>query len=108
MTPLRLSVRRLLRLLRIFVKYRLDRLTTLAPPLPLWLKILLLPVRLKMPPTSDLGRDLVDALIELGPAFIKLGQLLSTRRDLLPEHLADELATLQDQVPAFDCDVATT
>jgi ubiquinone biosynthesis protein len=41
------------------------------------------------------------ALEELGPIFVKFGQMLSTRRDLLPPDLADELAKLQDQVPAF-------
>ena len=46
------------------------------------------------------------ALEELGPIFIKLGQVLSTRRDLLPEDFADELARLQDQVAPFDADLA--
>lgn len=46
------------------------------------------------------------ALEELGPIFIKLGQVLSTRRDLLPEDFADELAKLQDQVPPFDASLA--
>ncbi len=41
------------------------------------------------------------ALEELGPVFIKFGQMLSTRRDLLPEDIADELAKLQDDVPPF-------
>lgn len=41
------------------------------------------------------------ALEELGPIFVKFGQMLSTRRDLLPADLADELARLQDQVPPF-------
>ncbi len=42
------------------------------------------------------------ALESLGPIFVKFGQLLSTRRDLLPPDLADELARLQDRVPPFD------
>jgi len=41
------------------------------------------------------------ALEDLGPIFVKLGQILSTRRDLLPNELADELAKLQDNVPPF-------
>ena len=47
------------------------------------------------------GERLRLALIELGPIFVKFGQMLSTRRDLLPEDMADELALLQDQVPPF-------
>lgn len=46
------------------------------------------------------------ALEQLGPVFIKFGQMLSTRRDLLPPDLADELAFLQDQVKPFDGNVA--
>ncbi len=41
------------------------------------------------------------ALEDLGPIFVKLGQMLSTRRDLLPHDIADELAKLQDRVPPF-------
>jgi ubiquinone biosynthesis protein len=47
------------------------------------------------------GEKLRLALEELGPIFIKFGQALSTRRDLLPRDIADELAKLQDQVPPF-------
>jgi ubiquinone biosynthesis protein len=47
------------------------------------------------------GARLRLALIELGPIFVKFGQALSTRRDLLPRDIADELAQLQDRVPPF-------
>jgi ubiquinone biosynthesis protein len=46
------------------------------------------------------------ALEALGPIFVKFGQVLSTRRDLLPPDLADELAKLQDQVPPFASELA--
>jgi ubiquinone biosynthesis protein len=48
------------------------------------------------------GERLRLALEELGPIFVKFGQALSTRRDLLPRDIADELAKLQDRVPPFD------
>jgi len=47
-----------------------------------------------------------EALETLGPIFVKFGQMLSTRRDLLPVDLADELAKLQDRVPSFSHDLA--
>ena len=47
------------------------------------------------------GERLALALSELGPAFIKLGQVLSTRSDLLGEQVAEDLAKLQDQLPTF-------
>lgn len=52
------------------------------------------------------GVRLRRALEELGPIFVKFGQLLSTRRDLLPADIANELALLQDRVPPFDPDLA--
>ena len=52
------------------------------------------------------GQRLRLALEELGPIFVKFGQVLSTRRDLLPTDIADELARLQDQVPPFDSALA--
>ena len=45
-------------------------------------------------------------LEDLGPIFVKFGQILSTRRDLLPEDVAEEFANLQDRVPPFPGDVA--
>lgn len=52
------------------------------------------------------GMRLRLALETLGPIFVKFGQVLSTRRDLLPADIADELARLQDQVPPFDSAIA--
>jgi ubiquinone biosynthesis protein len=52
------------------------------------------------------GERLRLALEELGPIFVKFGQAVSTRRDLLPADIADELAKLQDRVPPFDSAVA--
>ena len=50
------------------------------------------------------GERLRQALEHLGPIFVKFGQMLSTRRDLLPPDVADELAKLQDRVPPFPSD----
>lgn len=52
------------------------------------------------------GRRLREALERLGPIFVKFGQVLSTRRDLLPPDIAEELARLQDRVPPFPSVVA--
>ncbi len=52
------------------------------------------------------GRRLRLALQTLGPVFVKFGQMLSTRRDLLPADMVNELAQLQDNVPPFDSNVA--
>ena len=57
--------------------------------------------RLRKAPDLPRGVRLRRALEELGPVFIKFGQMLSTRRDLLPTDIADELARLQDKVPPF-------
>jgi ubiquinone biosynthesis protein len=52
------------------------------------------------------GSRIREALESLGPIFVKFGQVLSTRRDLLAPDIADELALLQDQVPPFDSQLA--
>lgn len=52
------------------------------------------------------GQRIRQALEALGPIFVKFGQVLSTRRDLLPVDISDELALLQDRVPPFPSEVA--
>src|SRR5690348_18413100 len=52
------------------------------------------------------GQRLREALERLGPIFVKFGQILSTRRDLVPLDIADELARLQDRVPPFPSELA--
>lgn len=100
---------RLLTIVFIFLKYRLDLF--IQPeilPWPLALLIRLSPSRwLKPSPVSE-GQRLRQAMEELGPIFIKFGQMLSTRRDLLAPEIADELAQLQDNVPPFDAQRAVT
>ncbi len=54
------------------------------------------------------GQRIAQALQSLGPVFIKFGQMLSTRRDLLPPEIADELAVLQDKVAPFPSEHAQT
>lgn len=100
-------LRRLLRILFVFSRYRLDSLIPLER-LP-WLVALLLrfsPLNLIPIGAKSRGERLRLALEELGPIFIKFGQMLSTRRDLLPDDIADELKKLQDQVPPFPSHLA--
>ncbi len=100
-TPLRL-VPRLLRVASVLLRYRLDELieaTHLYRPLK-WMRLLLPRARADVR-TLPRGARLRLALNELGPIFVKAGQMLSTRRDLVPADIADELAELQDQVPPF-------
>ncbi|UFH49155.1 ubiquinone biosynthesis regulatory protein kinase UbiB [Pseudomonas sp. KNUC1026] len=100
-----LAVRRLFRILRVGIRYRLDDLI-LALPLPWWLRILRFAMPWRALPRRNRqlsrGACLRLALQDLGPIFIKFGQILSTRRDLLPGDIADELMLLQDRVPPFD------
>jgi ubiquinone biosynthesis protein len=93
---------RLAKILRTVGRYRLDELVEAdgLPALPR-LVLKLSPWRLGSAPDLPRAVRLRKALEELGPVFIKFGQMLSTRRDLLPVDIADELAKLQDDVPPF-------
>jgi ubiquinone biosynthesis protein len=66
-----------------------------------WLRTLFFLVPLPRDTSAPLPVRLRLALESLGPIFVKFGQLLSTRRDLLPVDYANELARLQDKVPPF-------
>lgn len=98
---------RLLRLFRIATvvwRYRLDEIVVTHLKSPALIRF----VRWTTfgPPSLPRAVRLRLALQDLGPIFVKFGQVLSTRRDLLPPDIANELAQLQDNVPPFDSQVA--
>ncbi|HET7929876.1 MAG TPA: ubiquinone biosynthesis regulatory protein kinase UbiB [Rhodanobacteraceae bacterium] len=101
MTPLRL-LPRLLHVATVLVRYRVDDLIDEQHGMRLlrWLRTLL-PRPRKQIAALPRGARLRLALTELGPIWVKAGQVLSTRRDMIPEDVAEELAQLQDQVPPF-------
>lgn len=102
-------VSRLLELWRIAAHYRLD---TLFPADELPVKAQRALSVIKMHPAAWSSRErknplkLKEALEEMGPLAIKLGQLLSTRRDLIPPEILSQLVLLQDQVKPFNSNVA--
>ncbi|GAB3319761.1 protein kinase family protein [Haliea atlantica] len=96
-----IRARRLLRILRVAMTHRLDTFLDTAS-LPLGARLGLRALGLGGSTDTPRGERLRQALEDLGPVFIKFGQLLSTRRDLLPPDIADSLAHLQDRVAPFD------
>jgi ubiquinone biosynthesis protein len=101
MTPLRLFPR-VVHVAAVLVRYRVDDLIDEQHALrPLrWLRVFL-PRPRKPIAALPRGARLRAALTELGPIWVKAGQVLSTRRDLIPEDVAEELAHLQDRVTPF-------
>jgi len=100
--------KRLLSILRCFASHRLDSLLVDAFPSlahRFWFRAFsaLLP---SAPLSEARGERLRQSFESLGPIFVKFGQLLSTRRDLLPEDIANSLAKLQDRVAPFDSSLA--
>jgi len=100
---------RLWKILYIFTRYRLDDLLpTEQFPLPLRIALWLAPWRLApVPKKLSRGERLRLALEALGPIFVKFGQILSTRPDLIPDDIVNELTHLQDNVPPFSGKEAT-
>jgi len=95
---------RLLKILSIAARYRLDKVSPQLRPTGAAAAMFgLCSLPWRMHPAGRLAPEirLRLALEELGPIYIKFGQLLSTRRDFLPLALADELQSLQDKVPGF-------
>ncbi|MDA8786275.1 ubiquinone biosynthesis regulatory protein kinase UbiB [Porticoccaceae bacterium] len=95
-----MRLRRLAKIARVVGKYRLDKLLD-KDSLPFSMRALLAPAALFGGNSAPRGERLRMALEELGPIFIKFGQLLSTRPDLVPSDICTELAQLQDNVPPF-------
>ena len=104
-------ISRLLELWRIAAHYRLDTLVP-AEELPEKARHILALIRMHPAAWSSKEKKnplkLKEALEEMGPLAIKMGQLLSTRRDLIPPEMLQQLVLLQDRVKPFDNDVAKT
>ncbi|MEI2416275.1 ubiquinone biosynthesis regulatory protein kinase UbiB [Orrella sp. JC864] len=100
-----MTLLRMVRIVFICLRYGLGDLvlSSFHHPVP---AALLRVMRLGRRPRAPRGERLRRALESLGPIFVKFGQVLSTRRDLIPADLADELARLQDRVPPFPSEQA--
>ncbi|WP_053980520.1 ubiquinone biosynthesis regulatory protein kinase UbiB [Marinagarivorans algicola] len=98
------SIARFLKIARVIGRYRLDELLPSSMQ-PIQLKLILAPFKLGRAPQLNRAERLRLALEELGPIFVKFGQLLSTRPDLIPPDLIIELNKLQDRVTPFDGEI---
>ncbi|MHA7599608.1 ubiquinone biosynthesis regulatory protein kinase UbiB [Alicycliphilus sp. T452] len=89
----------------VVLRYGLDELVLSSFDRP-WLRAFTRVITIGRNLDAPRGQRLREALERLGPIFVKFGQVLSTRRDLMPPDIADELALLQDRVPPFDPGIA--
>ncbi|WP_028603144.1 ubiquinone biosynthesis regulatory protein kinase UbiB [Ottowia thiooxydans] len=87
------------------LRYGLDELVLTSFQKP-WLRLIARFASIGRDLSAPRGQRLREALERLGPIFVKFGQVLSTRRDLLATDIAEELALLQDRVPPFPAEVA--
>lgn len=94
---------RMIKINRVLTYYQIDKmvLTDTKYSWLIWAN-LILPWNWRKKSTAGRGEQIRLALEELGPIFIKLGQALSTRKDLLPHDISIELVKLQDDCPPFD------
>jgi len=92
---------RILKILRVVVGNRLDRLISTNERTPLSLRILLRFLSMFPAPKESPATSLRRSLEQLGPIFVKFGQILSTRKDLFDPATSEELEKLQDKVPPF-------
>ncbi len=100
---------RLLNIYRIIVRYGLDELLlSIEAFRPVQLLLYITPGYWLRDKALNRGARMRMALEDLGPIFVKFGQILSTRRDLLPDDIALELAKLQDRVKPFAGEIART
>ncbi len=102
------ELKRLYRIIKVQLEYGLDEFLPVEHQLtkaPLLARKSLFWIKNRYP-DKPLGERLRLALQELGPVWIKFGQMMSTRRDLFPPHIADQLALLQDKVAPFDGELA--
>jgi ubiquinone biosynthesis protein len=101
------GVARAARIGRVLLRYRLDDLLD-GTPAERWLKLMrpFVPRASAEIAAQSRGARLRLTLQELGPIFVKFGQILSTRRDLVPTDVAEELSLLQDRVAPFDGETA--
>lgn len=93
-------------ILKILIKYGFAQVLDQLRLFGLWEKIFLRGRKMDEAMPRKVEARLRMALTELGPAFVKLGQLLSTRPDLLPRSFTEELSRLQDRVPPFPSEQA--
>ena len=98
---------RLIGIQRVLIRHGLDEIILTTHLFrPIRFLMYLLPWNWRRRDYAPKEERVLHALEDLGPIFVKFGQLLSTRRDLLPEELADQLAKLQDSVPPFPVEEA--
>ncbi|MGB2988122.1 MAG: AarF/ABC1/UbiB kinase family protein [Phycisphaerae bacterium] len=114
MTPLQLtrsvrSLNRLRHIAQVLTRHGFGHIVAqinLTRFVPVWMLRKKAPAPVLEEGASAIGRRLTQVCAELGPTFIKLGQMMSTRPDIVPAEVLKELRILQDEVPPFDTSIA--